>query len=132
MCVGDFNEILIQEEKMGAVLWKESQMDQFRSVLESCSLFDLGFNGARFTWSNGRHGEDLIKERLDRAVANREWISLYRERAVHVLMARSSDHRPLLMCFSHKIEEGMNTHKGFKFEAKWHLDSEYGAVLEEA
>jgi hypothetical protein len=107
-------------------------MDYFWSTLQSCSLFDLGFTRARFTWSNGRHGEDLIRERLDRAVANRDWISLYCERVVHVLAARSYDHMPLLMCFSPKIEEVMNIHKGFKFEAKWHLDSEYGAVLEEA
>jgi exonuclease III len=105
MCVGDFNEILTQEEKTGVTLRKEAQMDQFRNALENCRLIDLGFSGARFTWTNGRQGESLIKERLDRAVANKEWKSLFCEVAVYVLAARSSDHKPLLMCFNHEPEE---------------------------
>ena len=47
-------------------------MDQFRTALENCSLIDLDFIGASFTWTNGKHDEGLVKERLDRAVANKE------------------------------------------------------------
>ena len=100
--------------------------------MKNCKLNDLGFVGARFTWINGRHDESLVKEQLDHAIANMEWKSLYREVAVHVLAARTSDHKPFLMHFPHKSEERMRYHKGFKFEAKWQLNSEYGAVIEEA
>jgi hypothetical protein len=48
-------------------------MKAFRDVLQDCSLSDLGFQGSLFTWTNGREGDDFIKERLDRAVANHEW-----------------------------------------------------------
>ena len=43
LCVGDFNEILCQEEKSGALLRRKSQMEQFRSALEICGLADLGY-----------------------------------------------------------------------------------------
>lgn len=42
MCVGDFNEIVDQIEKLGVALGRESQMDQFRTVLKDCSFRDLG------------------------------------------------------------------------------------------
>ena len=56
---------------------------------------------------------------------------MYCEVAVYVLVARSSDHKPFLMCFNHELEERTKAHRGFKFEAKWQLNSEYGAVVEE-
>ena len=51
---------------------------------------------------------------------------------VHVLAARSSNHKPLLICFNHEPEERTRAHKGFKFKAKWQLDSEYKVAVEEA
>lgn len=37
----------------------------FNTSLEECGLFDLGFSGPKFVWSNGR-----FQERLDRALGN--------------------------------------------------------------
>jgi hypothetical protein len=70
MCIDDFNEILTQEEKPGALLRKEWQMDQFRNALVNCQLTDLGFIGSKYTWTNCRSDGNFVKERLDRAVAN--------------------------------------------------------------
>jgi hypothetical protein len=33
-------------------------------------MIDLGFGGNPFTWSNHKQGYSLIKERLDRSIAN--------------------------------------------------------------
>jgi hypothetical protein len=49
LCVGDFNEIIEQSEKMGVVLRRESQMTQFREVLEDSHFSDLGFIGSKYT-----------------------------------------------------------------------------------
>ena len=67
---GDFNEILHVDEKLG---WKErdlNQMKAFRESLNVCGLFDLGFIGQRYTWRNGRFGDQRTLLRLDRMVAN--------------------------------------------------------------
>ncbi|KAL9666220.1 hypothetical protein QQ045_000544 [Rhodiola kirilowii] len=48
-------------------------MENFRRALEECELFDLGFSGYPFTFSNRREGEAEVRARLDRAVATIEW-----------------------------------------------------------
>jgi hypothetical protein len=76
-------------------------MRDFEEVIEDCHLSDLGFIGPKFTWSNGRGGRALTKERLDRALANVEWRSLFPNADVKVLAKISSDHHPVLV----KIKE---------------------------
>lgn len=46
------------------------QMDDFRRLLDDCSLANLGFVGYLFTWNNKRLGLENTKEMLDRDVAN--------------------------------------------------------------
>ncbi|XP_059441902.1 uncharacterized protein LOC132174228 [Corylus avellana] len=64
-CLGDFNEIVAQEEKSGSALRRVGEMELFRGALEECRLSDLGFTGPKFTWTNCR------------AVANKEWCVLH-------------------------------------------------------
>jgi hypothetical protein len=105
LCAGDFNEILEQNEKFGAAIRRASQMEGFRQALEDCELCDLGFIGSRFTWSNCRTDVSYTQERLDRAVANREWCTLFPVASVTILAACSSDHNPILVSFLEHLEE---------------------------
>jgi hypothetical protein len=86
-----------------------------------------------YTWTNGRHDENFTKERLDRAVANREWIVLFRGVTIYVLAARALNHKPLLLQMTHhdsEVEPGYV--RSFKFEAKWQQEEDYGHVMKEA
>jgi hypothetical protein len=135
LCAGDFNEVVTQEEKEGSNLRKESQMTGFREALEACRLGDLGFSGSPFTWSNRRSDGTFTKERLDRAVANQEWCSLFPSSAVDILAARTSDHCPVLVSFSAHPRRSQNrgpTGSGFKLEASWLNDSESGEIIRSA
>lgn len=38
--------------------------------MDSPSLVDLGFSGNHFTWTSGREGVALIRERYDQALVN--------------------------------------------------------------
>lgn len=38
--------------------------------INQAGLHDLGYRGPAYTWSNKRSPQDLICERLDRALAN--------------------------------------------------------------
>lgn len=69
-CIRDFNAILHSTEKQSKFPPPFKQMDEFRLVLESCKLVDLGFIGYPYTWNNKRPGAANTKQRLDRAVAN--------------------------------------------------------------
>ncbi|XP_062152877.1 uncharacterized protein LOC133861169 [Alnus glutinosa] len=130
LCAGDFNEILEQNEKCGAAIRRESQMDGFRQALVTCGLGDLGYVGPCFTWSNGRVDSLFTKERLDRALANREWCSIFPYVTVHVLAASSSDHNPILVHFNEFQEERQTYRRSFKFESAWTRDEDYLRVLQ--
>ena len=71
----------IPNEKLG---WKErdaNQIKDFHDVLSRCGLVDLGFMGQKFTWCNGRHGEQ-------RMLPNKAWFQLFPEAKVfHILMS---------------------------------------------
>ncbi|GLT53039.1 hypothetical protein SLA2020_263360 [Shorea laevis] len=131
LCVGDFNEITDHSEKKGGARRNRRQMEMFRSTLEACQLLDLGFRGPKFTWTNGRGARQFTKERLDRAVATKGWCDLFRDQEVSVLAAQTSDHNPLLVRFS-KREAMWVPKRPFKFEEKWNLDDESGALIRSA
>jgi hypothetical protein len=130
LCVGDFNEIVEQSEKKWGALRREGQMEGFRKALEVGQLGDLGYSGPRFTWSNRRQDGTFTKKRLDRAVANLEWLSRFQYVVVQVLAAQASYHNPLLVEFSEYPAETLSNKRSFKFEACWTTDEEWKAVVQ--
>ena len=71
-------------------------MQNFRDVLDHCGFVDLGFSGPDFTWHDKRRGEG-IWERLDRGIANYEWLTRFPTGRVKHLNCFTLDHRPLLL-----------------------------------
>jgi hypothetical protein len=69
----------------------------FQQTLEECDLIDLGFVGPKYTWSNCQEGAAIIRERLDRAVANRAWMRAFPDTEVCVSALAYSDHAPLFL-----------------------------------
>jgi hypothetical protein len=49
LCLGDFNEVLLEYEKDGGPPWAQGCMDCFKEAPEDCELMDLGFEGDPFT-----------------------------------------------------------------------------------
>jgi hypothetical protein len=112
LVLGDFNEILFSSEKEGGNPRPQGYMDAFRDALMDCGLEDLGFSGDAFTWKRGR-----IRERLDRAVANGEWMVMNPNVSVQHLDYIKSDHRPILVNTEAHVHHG--TSKQRRFEARW-------------
>lgn len=52
-------------------------MECFYDTLRNFGLFDLGFVGSWFTWERRNLLENNISERLDRGVANEQWLSMF-------------------------------------------------------
>ncbi|XP_042958110.1 uncharacterized protein LOC122293656 [Carya illinoinensis] len=117
--IGDFNEILSHDEKVGGRIRAESQMRAFREVVEECSLFDLGWRGAKYTWCNRHESETFTKERLDRGMANKKWIEMFPDARVNTLVALCSDHRPILLEGTSGRGQGSHFHYQFKYEMNW-------------
>ncbi|KAA3453178.1 reverse transcriptase [Gossypium australe] len=84
---GDFNEIMYGFEKKGGLPREEKRMEAFRNVLEDCQLMDVGYTGNWFTWERGNLPKTNILERLDRGVANVNWMSMFPQAIIqHLLM----------------------------------------------
>lgn len=79
-------------------------------------LIDVGSLGPRFTWSNGRSGHCLIRERLDKRIANGEWSTLFPRATIRVLPRVASDHSPVALDLYGAMGAGP---KPFRFESCW-------------
>ena len=121
-CLGDFNELVRIEEKQGRHCRSDRQMQLFRDVLDDCGFIDLDFTGPPFTWTNNRIG-DMTWERLDRAVATSDWVTLFPSARVHHLDCRWSDHKPIWVGTEKMVT---SFRKPFRFEEVW--SSELGCA----
>lgn len=115
MIIGDLNEIICEEEKVGGrSFWRRKSY--LKKFMEETRAIDLGFTGYRYTWDNGHRGTSLIKERLDRAIADTEWIEMYPKSTVVHFPANESNYSPILM----RTEEWKAcTNRPFRFLEAW-------------
>ncbi|CAN6541494.1 unnamed protein product [Malus baccata var. baccata] len=72
LLIGDFNDILCNDEKEGGNTRPSSSLRDFRDFVARNELLDLGFEGYPFTWRNN-HDSLPIQQRLDRGLATPDW-----------------------------------------------------------
>ncbi|CAM8982788.1 unnamed protein product [Rhodiola kirilowii] len=130
LVMGDFNEISFSWEMESKQARQRWQMSNFRCCLEECELTDLGFRGNMFTYSNRRKGNDEVKARLDRAVANAAWRCLFPNALVRHGFANSSDHVPMVV----QVKGGRTAGRQHlqKFEPMWLRHSRFKEVVRES
>lgn len=115
LIMGDFNSIISQTEKVGGLPFASSSSHDLASELNNLGLIDLGFNGNPFTWNNKRTGLRNIQQRIDRGVANSDWLTLFPHASITHLPIISSDHAPLLL----NTSTDNHNPKPFRFEDMW-------------
>ena len=128
---GYFNEILCMEEKEGGADRSEREMDAFRDALDDCGLCDLGYKGCKFTWKKGNNPLTVVRERLDRFVADVNWCGLFPNYMVKPFAQYRSDHAPILLTTWNAHDRGRQ-HNSFRFEALWLSKPECGEVVAES
>lgn len=127
--IGDFNSILSQHEKIGGKPFASpSQPSGLQLFMNHNGLADLGYYGPKFTWSNKRHGNMHIHERLDRGIANSMWTLLFPDATILHLPINSSDYAPLLL----NTSSPRKSSKPFKFEEFWARDTSSLEVIKQA
>ncbi|CAM8963352.1 unnamed protein product [Rhodiola kirilowii] len=115
--MGDFNEITFSWEMESKRVRQAWQMRNFRECLEECELVDLGCSGTPFTFSNKRKGDQEVRARLDRMVANEGWRATFPGAVVKHGFAYTSDHVPLILCL--KGDRKVQLHRVRRFEQIW-------------
>ncbi|XP_072999168.1 uncharacterized protein [Typha latifolia] len=69
----DFNQISSAAEKEGGNTSDGVRIKALNDWINNSDLHDLGFAGPAYTWSNQRGACRLIREKLDRGLANSAW-----------------------------------------------------------
>lgn len=72
-------------------------MDELKSTLSLCHLVDLGYKCDKFTWKRRDQKGETIKERLDKFVANMNFIDKEFKMEVNHLNYFHSDHKPIIL-----------------------------------
>lgn len=114
--VGDFNQILSQEDKFSfnnrSIIGDES----FSHTLNDLELCELESKGQRFTWMTRREDEAFVMERLDMRFSSVEWINSYPQHSLHNHPILSSDHGAINLDFErrHPFRRRL-----FRFEKMW-------------
>ncbi|KAJ8750349.1 hypothetical protein K2173_014264 [Erythroxylum novogranatense] len=127
VCIGDFNELLSQEEKWGIHDHPHYLIRNFRDVLPDCDLHDIRYTGSLFTWYMKRNSQVVAKQRLDRAVGNGKWFLRFPERSGQSLVALVFDHDPLLLDTSPDSQHTVC--RRFCFDNAWLLDANLEAIM---
>ncbi|KAK4263183.1 hypothetical protein QN277_028635 [Acacia crassicarpa] len=123
---GDFNSTLLLEERRSSAIFRSFVDRDFLQWFDSNEMSDFGFVGLEFTWKRG-----TSEARLDRALANEQWVNLFPNASVTHLPFFKSDHRPLLL----RLNTVMNRPKPdrpFRFIAAWVLHEQFDSFVRQS
>ncbi|KAF3443799.1 hypothetical protein FNV43_RR13489 [Rhamnella rubrinervis] len=117
----EYYKVVEAEGHLGGLTLMWNSTFNLKDFLHSVGGLDLGFAGIHYTWINK-------KERLDRAVANLDWIQWFPDCSMNLKISES-DQASILVRTS-KDEE--NDFCLFRFLEAWTLDRESAKVVERA
>ncbi|KAL0454690.1 UNVERIFIED_CONTAM: hypothetical protein Slati_0808200 [Sesamum latifolium] len=133
LCMGDFNEILGKQEKQGVNLQAPWQISTFRECLSDCNLYDLGCRGSLYTWCNSREALRTVRERLDHALSNEAWSSMFPFADVSHIHEACTDHSALLQTTDKDLTRSNNSKQHrFRFEVAWLRSEDCKGVIQRA
>ena len=115
--VGDFNNIMSQEEKIGGNAYPHWLIDGFQQTTLDCDLVDLDMVGYPFTWERGQGTSEWTEVRLDRVMVNQAWSRLSPNSKLTNLEFSSSDHYPLFLEILRR--QSLTPSRLFRFENSW-------------
>lgn len=128
--MGDFNETMYAEEHFSAHARPAWQMQAFREVVDFCSFQDMGWRGVPFTWDNMQQGNANVKARLDRALVNQSFLSLFEYSSVKHISSTASDHCYVLAELkSISANAWPRGQHSFRYENVWQAHLDYDEIV---
>ena len=117
--ISDLNEIIGNHEKEGGSIRSADSFIPFNNMIRNSGLLEFPARGNKLSWQ-GRRGKGkgavMVRCRLDRALANEEWHTLFPCSFTEYLGMVASDHRPVVAYLDDKVPR----RKGqFRFDKRW-------------
>ena len=104
--IGDLNEITGNHEKDGGVVRCATSFIPFNNMIRNSGLLKFPAHGNTMSWQGQRgkgKGAVTVRSRLDQALANEEWHTLFSCSYTEYLGMVGSDHRPVVAFLDDKI-----------------------------
>ncbi|XP_043816251.1 uncharacterized protein LOC122724655 [Manihot esculenta] len=117
LCSGDFNDLCLRDEKEGGATLPDYFIQGFRQALEDNNFIQIPIVGSFFTWEKGRESNNLIREKLDRALATEDWTRKFTNVVCSIVHIPRSDHKPLVINTAPKDNRG--DRRRFRFDNPW-------------
>ncbi|KAL8148453.1 hypothetical protein AgCh_005718 [Apium graveolens] len=127
--IGDMNNVVKQEDKKGGHSYPSWLIQGFRDTLEECELEDVELTGYPYTWERGHGTESWIEVKLDRALVNKEFVTIFTEVKLTNLELSTLDHSPIFFELA-KVVYSVNN-KVFTFENAWLREPMCRQIVEE-
>jgi hypothetical protein len=117
LLVGDFNVVMIVQEK-----WGDAGISCYEKDFENCILGlevdELAHTRCFHTWINNQVGSAFVSRKLDRVMSNLVWLQHFGNTSVEFLERGLSDHSPALVTMAKFISYGPKPFKFFNFCAE--------------
>lgn len=95
--MGDFNEMLHQWEKEGIRHFDHARANLFCEFMNTAGLMDMDLNGNKLTWASNPRNGFVVREKLDRVMANWAWRECFPYALALALPIISSNHSPIIV-----------------------------------
>jgi hypothetical protein len=128
-CMGDLNELLHVNEKLGPTRADANCIYEFSSCVKQCGLIDLGYNGPAYTGTNKRFSYVPTYERLGRCLGNAEWYLVFPSTIIYYLPMMYNDHAPILAVLN---SQRPLLHKPFCFENGWLPEQDFHDIAKQS
>ncbi|KAL5568672.1 hypothetical protein UlMin_025247 [Ulmus minor] len=96
LIIGDFNGVLYREDRHGGREETSSSVHMI-NAMDNLGLVELPSQGLNYSWVNGRVAGHEIKAKLDRAIVNSDWWSLFPNADMKILTQNISDPSPIIL-----------------------------------
>ena len=114
------NKIEKDHEKDGGAVRCPTSFTSFNNMIRNSGLIEFPARGNTMSWQ-GRRGKGkgavTVRCRLDRALANEEWHTLFPCSHTEYLRLVGSDHRPVVAFLDDKINRRKRGQ--FRFDKRW-------------
>ncbi|XP_021621434.1 uncharacterized protein LOC110621459 [Manihot esculenta] len=98
-------------------------MQGFRQAFEHSNLIQIPTVGSFFIWEKGRESNNLVREKLDRALATKDWARKFTNDVCLVVHVPRSDHKPLVINTAPK--DNRRDRRRFRFDNAWSRNRDF-------